>query len=189
MDTRDTIVDVPSLARWGMVLLLVGIAGTHPAAAAQNAHAGHTSSYVDMTNRTIKALSAEELSGLKSGQGLGFALSAELNGVAGPLHALELAESLELTADQIRSIEDVQRRMREAAIALGGEIIGLESELDRRFAHGHIDAPEIRRLTGLIGALRGNLRAVHLSAHLETHAILTDGQSEAYARLRGYAPG
>lgn len=157
--------------------------------AAQQDHSGHdqhASPYADLTDRAIKALSAEQVEGLETGQGIGFALAAELNGVPGPLHSLEMAEGLGLDAEQIRAVEAVQARMRAAAVELGTQIVALEAELDRRFAHGHIDAATVGDLTGRIAELTGRLRAVHLVAHLETAELLSVEQVAAYARMRGY---
>ena len=36
------------------------------------------------------------------------------------------------------------------------------------------------------GRARGELRAVHLRAHLETAAVLSAEQTAAYVRMRGY---
>jgi hypothetical protein len=40
--------------------------------------------------------------------------------------------------------------------------------------------------TGAIAELQGRLRAVHLSAHLETRALLNPDQIARYEQLRGY---
>ena len=40
-----------------------------------------------------------------------------------------------------------------------------------------------------IAEVRGELRAVHLVAHLRTIEILTPDQVEAYRRARGYVGG
>lgn len=155
-------------------------------AQAHDDHAVHPSPYADLSARAIKALSSEETAGLLAGDGLGFALAAELNGVPGPLHALEMADELGLSDDQEQAVRAIETRMRERARELGARIMDLEGELDRRFAHGHATVVDVERLTAQIGRVRGELRAVHLSAHLDTSEVLEAAQIEAYRRLRGY---
>ena len=56
--------------------------------------------YAGMQTRPIKALSEQQISDLDTGRGMGLALAAELNGYPGPSHVLELADKLELSAEQ-----------------------------------------------------------------------------------------
>ena len=56
--------------------------------------------YAGMQARPIKALSDQQIADLKAGRGMGLALAAELNGYPGPLHVLELADKLDLSAEQ-----------------------------------------------------------------------------------------
>lgn len=149
-------------------------------------HTHETSPYAGRERSAIAALTPQEIADLRSGAGMGFALAAELNHYPGPKHALELADSLRLTAEQADALETIRARMSDEAIRLGGEIIDAEAELDRRFAHGHIDAATLLEMTGRTAVLYGRLRFVHLQAHLETTAALTQDQIQAYDRLRGY---
>jgi len=164
---------------------LAVLSATPLAVAAQHDHAA--SPYVDLSGRAIKALSPEEVEGLLAGDGLGFALSAELNGVPGPKHALELADGLALSGEQREAVEAIRLRMAEEARKLGREIVDAETRLDHMFAQGHAAADLVMTATVAIGELRGRLRAVHLTAHLETVRVLSAEQVQAYARLRGYA--
>jgi hypothetical protein len=154
-------------------------------------HAGHgapgTEGYADLGDRQVKALSNEELEGLLRGEGLGFALTAELNGIPGPLHVLELAGPLGLEEEQREAVEEVFAGMREETSRLGAQLVDLERTLDLRFSHRHIDPDVIRDLTSRIAALQGQIRAVHLIAHLAVDPILTAEQRSAYQVLRGYA--
>ncbi|MDZ7781094.1 MAG: hypothetical protein U5R14_14335 [Gemmatimonadota bacterium] len=187
---RSPSVRALGLVATGLILGSVFAAG----ARAQDPHSGHAehdsaaSAYAELEDRAVKALSEEEARGLERGEGMGFALSAELNGVPGPKHALELAEELSLTDPQRRAIGEIEERMAEEARAIGAEVLSLETELDRRFAHGHVTPDDVERLSVEIGEARGRLRAVHLNAHLETAEILDEGQVERYNRLRGYTP-
>jgi predicted RNA methylase len=56
--------------------------------------------YAGMQTRPIKALSEQQVADLGAGRGMGLALAAELNGYPGPSHVLELADKLELSAEQ-----------------------------------------------------------------------------------------
>jgi hypothetical protein len=179
--------NVPSHAAALVVFTILAL----PAGAQQPDHAGshdgHENAYADFGDREIKALSNEELAALLAGEGMGFALAAELNGVPGPLHALELAEELELTPATIEAVTRVFDDMRARTAELGTAVVELERTLDRRFAHRHIDPALLRELTGEIAALRGEIRAIHLAAHIEVEALLTEAERVRYQELRGYA--
>lgn len=163
-------------------------AASFPGAAAAQSHEDHSahSQYADMQGREIKALDSATVANYLAGAGMGFALSAELNGYPGPRHVLELAEQLKLTDEQRSAVQRIFDSMQKQAIEVGEQIVGLERDLDRRFAHRHIDAATIADLTGRIGALNGRARSIHLAAHLETTALLTETQVADYNRLRGY---
>ena len=147
------------------------------------------SPYAAEAGRDIKALSSEEVSGLLEGAGLGFAKAAELNGVPGRRHVLELAAELRLTDDQRSSIERIYDRMHAGAVRLGESAVELERELDALFGRGLPEPEEVRSLASQIAEVRGRLRAVHLVAHLETAEILSAEQIRAYSHLRGYSGG
>jgi hypothetical protein len=117
---------------------------------------------------------------------MGLARPAELNQYPGPKHVLELAAELELSDEQRQHVEACHAAMLEEAQRLGKEIVDKERHLDRRFAHSHIDEEVLRSVTAEIADLYGELRFVHLRAHLETRAVLSPGQIESYDRLRGY---
>ena len=145
------------------------------------------SPYADETDREIKALAPEEVAGLLDGAGLGFAKAAELNGVPGPRHVLDLASELALSDEQRARVQVVYDRMHAEAVELGALVVELERELDRAFADQQLIPEEVDRLTIEIGNARGRLRATHLVAHLETAGALTSGQIARYGHLRGYA--
>ena len=142
--------------------------------------------YAGMQTREIKALSADRITGLLAGAGLGYAMAAELNGYPGPKHVLELAEQLALTEDQRTATEALFLQMQQVAMTTGKEVIDLETELDALFASGQVDVAEIGRLTALIGAKEAKLRAIHLATHLEMKPLLTMHQQHLYQQLRGY---
>jgi len=136
--------------------------------------------------RAIKALSAEDISALLKGEGMGFAKAAELNGYPGPRHVLDLDAQLKLTPDQRQRIQAIFDRMRAAAKPLGAELVERERTLDRLFQKGNISPDQLTTETAGIAELQGRLRSVHLSAHLKTRALLTADQIAMYQSLRGY---
>lgn len=69
------------------------------------------SPYSGMQTRPIKALSEQQVADLKAGRGMGLALAAELNGYPGPSHVLELADKLDLSADQRTSVRGICRQI------------------------------------------------------------------------------
>ncbi len=142
--------------------------------------------YAELHDRQIKALSPEQIQGLRSGRGMAMALPAELNRYPGPMHALEHADRLGLSPDQRAALERQMQAMRTAAVSLGERLIALEAELDALFASGVANGTGIDRLTTAIGIAQGQLRAVHLRTHLETRATLSEAQVAEYVRLRGY---
>lgn len=145
--------------------------------------------YAGLETRGIKALSAEEIAGLREGKGMSLALAAELNGHPGPLHVLELGKGLGLSAEQREATQAVFEAMKRRAVELGKEILALEAELDSAFRRTPSEAGDVERLTVEIGEKRGALRAAHLTAHLQMNAILGPEQRARYARLRGYDSG
>ena len=148
--------------------------------------AAQTSPYAGEAPRSIKALSDDEVASLIDGAGMGFARAAELNGVPGPRHALDMAADLHLDDAQRAALEDVFARMQTHARRLGTEIVERERELDALFAAGGAQPDEVRRRSAELGRLYGELRATHLVAHLETAPLLNDHQIARYATLRGY---
>jgi Spy/CpxP family protein refolding chaperone len=142
--------------------------------------------YVGMEKWRLPAVSPEREKGLLEGSGIGLAKVAELNGQAGPRHVLDLGGQLSLTDAQRVAAQASFDRMHAEAIALGQQILAAEEELNRRFVHRHIDETTLADLTRRIAELEGRLRFVHLRAHLETDALLTDAQRQRYVELRGY---
>lgn len=162
-------------------LLALTTSGWASAVSAQS-----VSPYVGQQAREIKALSPKEIEDLVHGRGMGLAKPAELNHYPGPLHALELASELRLSAKQRDDLETSKARMSAKAKEIGAEILELERALNTAFAQRQIDRVRLRQLTAQIGTKQGMLRAAHLEAHLETTGVLTPEQISQYDRLRGY---
>lgn len=172
-----------------LTLPFYALAGTGFAAGDHQGHAGSISSqaYAGQQQRQIKALSAQEMEALRAGAGLGFARAAELNHFPGPMHALELAAPLGLTATQQRDIARLMEQHKAEARALGVEVVRLEAELDALFAGGKPTGDAVRAKTTEIGLAQARYRASHLTTHIETTSMLTADQITRYDRLRGYA--
>jgi hypothetical protein len=163
------------------LLLLAGLG----AASAQH-QMQHHAPYAGHQQRSVKALSDQQIADLRTGRGMGLALAAELNGYPGPLHVLELADQLELNGEQRQQVQRLFDSMKAEATSVGAALIEQEIALDRAFAANHISEPALAQLTSQIGETQGRLRAVHLKYHLTTRALLSPAQRERYASLRGY---
>ncbi len=147
----------------------------------------HKSKYVGEEKREIKSLSESDIEELENGKGWGFAKAAELNGVPGPIHLLEMKKEIRLSSEQIQKIEDIYQKMKKQAIPLGLELIELERRLNNHFANRTITDNLLHKLLGEIVQVRKKLRYAHLSAHLKTPDILTFKQITLYNELRGYS--
>ena len=156
--------------------------------AAAGAHA-ETAPYAGLDARDVATMPPERIAGLREGAGLGYALAAELNGLPGPLHVLELGDDLALTDTQRAEIEAIRAAMLARAIPLGEDLIAAEAALDAAFEAGGMTPGALAALTAAAGAVEADLRAAHMAAHLETAPLLTPHQRRLYARLRGYETG
>ena len=145
--------------------------------------------YAGMEARAIKALSDQQIADLKAGRGMGLALAAELNGYPGPIHAIELADKLGLSPDQIAKLRELFESMKAETIPLGMQLIAEERTLDDAFAGRTITLAGLDSQTRQIGATQARLRAAHLKYHLSAVAVLTPEQIEKYKELRGYSGG
>jgi Spy/CpxP family protein refolding chaperone len=145
-----------------------------------------TSPYAGQEQRTIKALSDQEIRDLLEGRGMGMAKAAELNSYPGPLHVLQLANQLGLSDAQRTATDSLYANMRERALAIGRQIVEAEHALDRAFAEGRIGPASLRSQVNAIASLQGDLRVVHLETHLAQRTLLTPEQISRYDVLRGY---
>ena len=147
----------------------------------------HSSEYVGEEHRAIKSLSADDIRELSEGGGWGLAKAAELNGVPGPAHILEMASAIELTPTQQAEIQAIYQQMKSEAVSLGNQLIQLEAALNTYFADGSINQAILEQSLQDIERVRAQLRLAHLSAHLQTPNILTPEQISLYNELRGYS--
>jgi hypothetical protein len=163
---------------WPLVISMALVTGVN----AQTPYAG-------MQTRSIKALSDQQIADLKAGRGMGLALAAELNGYPGPLHVLELADKLELSAEQRAGVQRLFDSMKAEAMPLGSRLVEQEADLDRQFAGRTVTPENLKASIAAVAATQGTLRETHLKYHLSTGAILSPSQMTRYAELRGYSGG
>ena len=142
--------------------------------------------YSGLQSRTIKTLSAEQIADLSAGRGMGLALAAELNGYPGPIHAIELADKLHLTTDQVGKLRTLFEAMKAETIPLGAILIRQERNLNDDFARRTVTLASLEEATQRIGTTQAALRAAHLKYHLSTVEILSPEQVARYNELRGY---
>lgn len=169
------------------MVISFSLIGCQPDGPASDEGRSYTSSYVDETRRSIKALSDDRIEGLLSGEGLGYALAAELNGYPGPRHVLDLGDSLGLTVEQRREIAGTFDAMQDAASAAGERLVRAEAKLDSLFAAKQASKRDVRAWVEEAARHEADVRYAHLSTHLETAELMTSDQISAYNRLRGYA--
>jgi len=152
----------------------------------QHHHKGTAQPYAGQQTRTVASFPDEDVQGFLDGRGMGLAKSAELNGHPGPMHVLELAEALKLTAEQRRLVQAAFDRMQAKAKELGAAYIAAEQAVDAAFKSGSADPAIVAAKVVEANRLLGQVRLAHLSAHIETTPLLTPEQRARYAELRGY---
>jgi Spy/CpxP family protein refolding chaperone len=177
----------------GILALTCALGTTVAFAQTQHPHGkAHTPSaepYAGQQTRAVASLSDEDVKGFLDGRGMGLARAAELNGHPGPMHVLELAEELKLTADQRDAVQAAFDRMKARAKALGEAYIRAEKAVDQAFKSGTADAAEVAARVAEANRLLGEVRLSHLLAHVEITPVLTPEQRARYAELRGYGGG
>lgn len=167
---------------YGLLILVLGAA----AQAAETKHS-HASKYAGEEKRSVKSLSPDDITELRKGGGWGLAKAAELNGVPGPAHLLEMKDKIPLTDAQILAIDKIYQGMKAQAIQQGERLIGLEQELELLFRSGSITPDALRSALAKIAKTRMELRFTHLATHLKTPDILSKDQIRKYNELRGYS--
>ncbi len=122
---------------------------------------------------------------------MGLARAAELNGYPGPRHVLDAvgAGRLQLTPDQILQVQRLFDEMSSEAQRLGSMVLKEELALEQAFREGAVSEADLHASVGRIASFQGDLRTVHLRAHLETRLVLSEPQIQRYNQLRGYTAG
>ncbi|PWU25151.1 MAG: hypothetical protein C5B48_02740 [Candidatus Rokuibacteriota bacterium] len=147
-----------------------------------------TSPYQRQAETNLRGLSESEVADLKAGRGMGLARAAELNNYPGPRHVLDAvaAGRLAASADQIQRVQQIFDEMNSQALSVGAQILDEEQLLEAGFRAATVTEPDLRSRVLRIATLQGDLRAIHLTAHLATRAVLSESQVARYNELRGY---
>jgi hypothetical protein len=182
----DVAIPTPPLREVREMLALKMFVAGGVVAAGISGVCAETSPYAGIQERSITALSAQQIEDLRAGRGMGMALAAELNGYPGPAHVIELADALKLSNEQLVHTRALFAEMQQTAVPLGNELLSKEAELEQAFAGARIDDESLHRTLGDIARLQGELRYTHLKYHLATRELLSPDQIAAYDRARGY---
>ena len=134
-------------------------------------------------------LSPEEVKQYLSGAGMGYAKAAELNHFPGPMHVLELADKLRLSAEQRTQTERLMQAHKAEARALGEKVVAAEEALAQLFRSGQVRGNELAQAVDEAARLQGAYRLTHLETHRRMRALLTEEQVKRYDTLRGYSTG
>ena len=132
-----------------------------------------TSPYAGQEQRAIKSMSEQEVAGLLNGAGAGFARAAELNGYPGPMHVLELADQLALSAEQRAATQALMTQHKTRARTMGEQLVNAERDLDKLFVQRTADAGAVDTATRRVGLLQADLRAEHLKTHVAQTALMS----------------
>ena len=127
-----------------VVLVLAVLAAVGAAAAAAQHDHGHDGTPAAATpyagrydlTAAVRSLTPDEIAQIERGQGAGFALPAELNGVPGPRHALDLAEELGLSDEQVARVRAVYDELQAAVLPAGRRYLDALRALEEEFRAG-----------------------------------------------------
>jgi hypothetical protein len=142
--------------------------------------------YAAQHERPIKSLSDEETRQYLSGAGMGYAKAAELNGFPGPMHVLELADKLGLSAQQREAARRLMDGHKADARAIGAKRVEAEKRIDAIFRSGTVDEHSLADAVRAAAALDADYRLSHLETHRRMRMLLTEDQVAQYNRARGY---
>jgi len=173
-----------------------GIDCSHVATTTQHdEHCDHQHHLADQRHQTnpdagtSAGLSEAQRAQYLNGEGMGLAKPAEMNHYPGPRHVLQNADRMKLSPEQLAATQKLFDAVQEKAKKLGGEIVDREDELVRIFSSHTADEARVKQLAEEIGSLQGELRAAHLTAHLQERSLLSPEQIRVYDEARDYVPG
>jgi Spy/CpxP family protein refolding chaperone len=161
------------------IVITLGLGLAALPAAAQAPHSGHGAHAAaprhapDVCEREFEQVVAD-------GRGFGMAFAADRHGYPGPLHVLELASQLGLSADQETRVRALMDAMFAESRPKGALLLAAERRLTSLFASGRADLESVRAAVGDVERLRAELRTLHLVTHLRTRELLSDAQRRAY---------
>ena len=157
--------------------------------AQQTPPAGHEHQAANSSAPASPGLSDAQRAQYLNGEGMGMAKPAELNHYPGPRHVLDNAERMKLSPEQLDATKALFASVQERAKALGRQLVDREDELNRLFSDQAADETRVKQLVAQIAALQGELRTVHLSAHVRERGLLSAEQVRIYDQARDYIPG
>lgn len=131
-------------------------------------------------------LSPQEIQQYLSGAGMGYAKAAELNHFPGPMHVLELADKMGLSAEQRSATQRLMDEHKADARAIGAKFVDAERKVEALFRSGQVPQEKLAQAVSEAAALQGRYRLSHLETHRRMRALLTDAQVKRYDELRGY---
>jgi Spy/CpxP family protein refolding chaperone len=99
---------------------------------------------------------------------------------------LDLQSELGLDQAAIDGAQRLFREMQSEAQPLGAQVVALEKSLGHTFASQTADESALATQLDALAELMGQLRAVHLRAHIRMKALLSPQQVARYQELRGY---
>jgi hypothetical protein len=143
--------------------------------------------YAGMESRALKALSEQQIADLRPA-GAWASHSRRTQRLSGPVHVLELAEALALTADQRARTQQLFDAMK----ARPSRSVSAWSSTRPSSTVSSQARPSAGEPRGGHRCHRrhpGTLRAAHLRYHLALMDVLTPEQLHRYGALRGYGAG
>ena len=170
--------------RWTMAVV-TGLALPAALAAtgwAQHGHGAGAGGGAD--HRRVQACAAEFEQVVAGGRGFGMAFAADQNGYPGPLHVLELADRLGLTADQEARMRELMHAMFAESRPKGAALRAAEARLAKLFADGAASEAAVRAAVAEVERARTEVRLVHLLTHLRTRDLLSEEQRRLYHQAR-----
>jgi Spy/CpxP family protein refolding chaperone len=121
---------------------------------------------------------------VSEGRGFGMAFAADQNGYPGPMHVLELRDRLKLTTDQEAKARALMHAMFAESKPKSARLLDAEATLRRLFADRTADDTAVRAAVAEVERARGEVRLLHLLAHLRTRDLLTEDQRRIYHEAR-----
>ena len=166
------------VAVWMVIGVVTGLV-TGSAAAQQPGHDGAAPHH-----QFAQTCTTEFEKTVAQGRGFGMAFVADQQGYPGPMHVLELKETLGLTAEQEARTQALLTAMFAESRPKSARLLVAEKKLRDLFASGQVHEPALRAAVADVEQARGEVRLVHLTFHLKTRQILTDEQRRLYHEAR-----
>lgn len=165
-------------------ILLVSLVIAGPAPAQHAPHGGHQGGAAvsghEEAQRCIESFDRV----VADGRGFGMAFAADRHGYPGPLHVLELGETLGLSPSQASQVRALETAMFAESRPRSGALLAAERRLDALFTSGRATEADLASLVAEVERLRGEVRLIHLRYHLRTRDVLTEQQRLVYHERR-----